>query len=531
MPNPIQLKRSTTAGNTPSSLAQGEVAINIPDRLAYVVDGSGMIRNFNLTSDTEKVASGPIATALAGRTPYNAMTGVASAGAIALSGTGSTGDVSTMSVAPSATAAAGTLALRAAGVVTLDGTRTDTDVQNAINSVPTGASISIRFPATARITLNNSPTANGRVVSWDIDPQATFSGTGTLPGPTSPTFYAPDYRKMRRVHAKGSTAAPTADLDPILLFNKTSNGAAGLNATIGITGTKVATGDATAVSSLTVDAYDIAGWPNTSSGNNNFIEAIRANAYLAPGANNGSCYGIVAGAGSGDANTPFRFYVGAEFTVFNNYTDAPPTQSFAPGTSISASLDLTTDSTKQIDAFALTNPYISGGPFKPARAGFFVTAGSITDAAFVSQSNSLYGLDLTKATNSTAQIGLSNTGTIKARNAAGTGFITVLYVDASNNVNFGQASSTNIINGPIYSGSGAQFTGTVGFTQNLTYDFGSGANRARKVYSGAVNLSNTFVPSSSSDPSGEVGDVITPNNGYLYWKDSSGWKRVQGSTF
>lgn len=67
MANPIQLKRSTTAGNTPSSLAQGEVAINIPDRLAFVADGGGTVRQFNLTSDAEKVASGAIATALNGK--------------------------------------------------------------------------------------------------------------------------------------------------------------------------------------------------------------------------------------------------------------------------------------------------------------------------------------------------------------------------------------------------------------------------------------------------------------------------------
>ncbi len=65
MANPIQLKRSKAAGNKPASLADGEVAVNIPDRKLYVNDGSGNIRSVDLTGDSEKVASGtPIGNAI-----------------------------------------------------------------------------------------------------------------------------------------------------------------------------------------------------------------------------------------------------------------------------------------------------------------------------------------------------------------------------------------------------------------------------------------------------------------------------------
>lgn len=68
MANPIQLKRSKTAGNTPASLVDGEVAVNIPDRKLYVNDGGGTIRNIDLTSDFEKIgAAQPIGAALAGK--------------------------------------------------------------------------------------------------------------------------------------------------------------------------------------------------------------------------------------------------------------------------------------------------------------------------------------------------------------------------------------------------------------------------------------------------------------------------------
>jgi hypothetical protein len=40
----IKIKRSTTPGSAPSSLAAGEIAVNIPDRLLFVGDGSSIYR-------------------------------------------------------------------------------------------------------------------------------------------------------------------------------------------------------------------------------------------------------------------------------------------------------------------------------------------------------------------------------------------------------------------------------------------------------------------------------------------------------
>jgi len=44
MPSVIKIKRSTTPGSAPSSLAAGEIAVNIPDRLLFVGDGSSIYR-------------------------------------------------------------------------------------------------------------------------------------------------------------------------------------------------------------------------------------------------------------------------------------------------------------------------------------------------------------------------------------------------------------------------------------------------------------------------------------------------------
>ena len=63
MAGTIQLKRSTTAGSVPSSLAAGEVAINHADRKLFVNDVASAVRGVDLTSDQEKATnpSNPVA--------------------------------------------------------------------------------------------------------------------------------------------------------------------------------------------------------------------------------------------------------------------------------------------------------------------------------------------------------------------------------------------------------------------------------------------------------------------------------------
>ena len=48
----IKLKNSTSAGNTPSSLSQGEVAINVADGNLFYGDGSSVKQNFALSELT-----------------------------------------------------------------------------------------------------------------------------------------------------------------------------------------------------------------------------------------------------------------------------------------------------------------------------------------------------------------------------------------------------------------------------------------------------------------------------------------------
>ena len=63
MASTIKLKNSTTAGNAPSSLEQGEVAINVADGNLFYGDGSSVLQNFalnNITASDNISASGNI---------------------------------------------------------------------------------------------------------------------------------------------------------------------------------------------------------------------------------------------------------------------------------------------------------------------------------------------------------------------------------------------------------------------------------------------------------------------------------------
>ena len=68
MASTIKLKNSTTKGNTPSSLEQGEVAINVNDGNLFYGDGSSVLQNFtfnHVTASGDISASGTITAAAA----------------------------------------------------------------------------------------------------------------------------------------------------------------------------------------------------------------------------------------------------------------------------------------------------------------------------------------------------------------------------------------------------------------------------------------------------------------------------------
>lgn len=46
----IQIRYSTTAGNTPTGLADGQLAINIADAVLFWIDNNGVRQSFNFTS-------------------------------------------------------------------------------------------------------------------------------------------------------------------------------------------------------------------------------------------------------------------------------------------------------------------------------------------------------------------------------------------------------------------------------------------------------------------------------------------------
>jgi len=58
MPIPVRLKRSGTAGVSPSSLEHGEVAINYADKKVFYKDAEDQIRGFRLIEPTVTVSGG-----------------------------------------------------------------------------------------------------------------------------------------------------------------------------------------------------------------------------------------------------------------------------------------------------------------------------------------------------------------------------------------------------------------------------------------------------------------------------------------
>lgn len=73
----IQLKRSTVAGRVPTALLDGETALNVKDAILFWKDDAGTTRKIDLTSDTDKVSTGPIAQALAAKAPLKTVSGAA----------------------------------------------------------------------------------------------------------------------------------------------------------------------------------------------------------------------------------------------------------------------------------------------------------------------------------------------------------------------------------------------------------------------------------------------------------------------
>ena len=63
MVTPILLKRSTTSGNVPSSLAAGELAQNIPDEMAFFRNPSGVVTPLKLPDCERFIARGSVSNA------------------------------------------------------------------------------------------------------------------------------------------------------------------------------------------------------------------------------------------------------------------------------------------------------------------------------------------------------------------------------------------------------------------------------------------------------------------------------------
>ena len=60
--------------------------------------------------------------------------------------------------------------------------------------------------------------------------------------------------------------------------------------------------------------------------------------------------------------------------------------------------------------------------------------------------------------------------------------------------------------------------------------FSISGTQAETVYVPNLVIKSNFTPSGTTDPIGEFGQ-ITYDSTYLYYRDTSGWKRLSGATW
>lgn len=304
--------------------------------------------------------------------------------------------------------------------------------QAAVNSVASGSPVHIIVPGRAWV-LNSSVVANGRIVSWEIDPAATFSGVGTLPSLDSANYGDKGIKNSILAVQRGTAAVTNTDPSAVMFLKKVT----AISVTSGRNSTGVFSiekrGATTAANSRAEAVFGEA--LDYSGGAGSFVEGGRFHGIVMTGGTHGSGYGCIGFAGA-EAAVTWDYLVAFEGDVSNQTTDAPVSGSFSSANFCTAFLATSgLSGTKHADAGFMTNPFAAaGGKF---RTGLLIPDGSVTTDGVAIRASIINGLNLAAGIYSNAVLLLPNNSVVRAKNALNTLDHNILYYNTSNEVVIG----------------------------------------------------------------------------------------------
>lgn len=305
--------------------------------------------------------------------------------------------------------------------------------QAAVNSVPSGASISLYVPKGTYL-LSADVIENGRAINWIIDRAATFVGAGTLPTAISDNYGAIAISTAAIAVKRGLPTAAVTDAGAVIVAELHSSKpfiAGQANAAIAGLVSKHTTADDAVVQGAFFESIDKAGWAGsiTGAGSNNFVEGVRAHGIA--GATGGSGYGMIA-FGAAPAGTRWKYIVGIEGEVNNAYANMPvgPINPY----NFAASFLATSRGTKTVDAAFAVNPFTT--TTQQFNVGFLVAGSTSTHTGFKHTGGGSIGLDLKSAALSYSAIRIPNNSAIHFSSTAGDD-VNVMYMGTDNYPVFG----------------------------------------------------------------------------------------------
>ena len=396
------------------------------------------------------------------------------------------------SVTATGSTTARTLANRFADVVNVkdfgavgDGVADDTAaIQAAVNSLATSGII---FIPKGIYKLNTNVVNSGKLVSYNISPEASFSGSGILENPTQFGFYynSPSCKiqdsKLSLLKEDNKNAATA-------VFAKYSTANAGPNPAIfalcrnnSLTQDSVAQG-------IYSEAHENAGIFGTYAEGGRFLGVS-----INPNADGNSVYGIISVAQSGTSTTPQKtnYVIGVEAEVisYDSRGSAPHPRLFTRN-NFDATFLSSVGFSNSIDASYLINPFNS----VTAQAGFVVPKGApginpgdpdrktVDKVAFGCYEKNLeYGLDLALGSYTFAAIALPNASPIRSFNSAYTSEKSILVLTGTDSLSIGCDIGITHINAIHFNPA----------TTN-TYDIGSAGTKWREIFAtnGTINTSD-----------------------------------------
>ena len=229
------------------------------------------------------------------------------------------------------------------------------------------------------------------------------------------------------------------------------------------------------------EGVDIVGW--NGSGPIAFVEGMRANGLVMPGAAGGSGYGAIVNGIARDVDD-YKCMVGIEAGVllFGAVSDQPGWHGFNPGNKVAASYNAATGGDARTDALFLANPFNADNS-TAAATGLAITPNSVWDTGIGINVVCRSGIDLSLGSYYEGAIQIPNNSDIRARKSDGSGYQSLIYCDPIDNKPvIGGGAPEVIINAPMYVGGGAVIAGNIGIGTDNAFDIGSGGFRVRNIY-------------------------------------------------